>query len=184
MKPTKTKDEINMEVQLKKLDNRELLMSWKKAFEQNNKHRTDEYYELCLEENQSGMRVTLLAIVNNKVAGICHLKYESSYPYFYDQKIPEVNALDVFPEFRRHGIATRLINELETIASRNYRRIGIGVGLFKDYAIAQRMYYKRGYFPDGNGVVYNGREVLPGEMVRADDDLNLFFIKEFEKEDL
>jgi hypothetical protein len=52
------------------------------------------------------------------------------------------------------------------------------VGLFKDYGIAQRMYYKRGYMPNGNGIVYDGKEVAPGEIVRVDDDLNLFFIKE------
>ncbi|SDC76895.1 Ribosomal protein S18 acetylase RimI [Paenibacillus sp. CF095] len=173
-----------MEVQLKKLDNRDLLVGWKNAFEKNNKHRTDEYYERCLEENESGICVTLIALVNHTVAGICHLKYESDYPYFYNHQIPEVNALDVFPEFRKHGIATRLVDELESIARIKYKRIGIGVGLFKDYGIAQRMYYKRGYVPDGNGVIYNGREVLPGEMVRVDDDLNLFFIKEFEQENL
>ncbi|CAG7650104.1 hypothetical protein PAESOLCIP111_06003 [Paenibacillus solanacearum] len=167
-----------MEIVLEALKTQEQLMSWKEAFEANNKKRSDDSYVKCLHENKQGIRVTLLAIADKKVAGICHLKYKSGYPYFNNLDIPEINALDVFPEYRRHGIATKLIEALEEIAKKKYKRIGIGVGLFKDYGIAQRMYYKRGYMPDGNGVVYHGKEVAAGEMVRVDDDLNLFFIKE------
>lgn len=167
-----------MEFILEALNSQEQLMSWKEAFEANNKKRSDEYYVRCLHENIQGIRVTLLAIADKKVAGICHLMYESGYPYFNNLDIPEINALDVFPEYRRHGIATKLIEALEEIAQKKYKQIGIGVGLFRDYGPAQRMYYKRGYMPDGNGIVYDGKEVAPGEMVRVDDDLNLFFIKE------
>lgn len=142
----------SMDVTLKKLDSHEVII-WKKAFEEHNKLRTDEYYERCYNENLNGTRVTLLAWVDNKIAGICHLKYESDYPYFNECKIPEINALDVFPEYRKCGIATRLIEALENIARNNYKRVGIGVGLFRDYGVAQRIYYKRGYIPDGNGIV-------------------------------
>jgi hypothetical protein len=35
------------------------------------------------------------------------------------------------------------------------------------------MYLKRGYLPDGRGVAYEFRSVIPGATVRVDDDLNL-----------
>jgi hypothetical protein len=32
--------------------------------------------------------------------------------------------------------------------------VGLGVGLYPDYGTAQRMYVRRGYLPDGRGVIY------------------------------
>jgi GNAT superfamily N-acetyltransferase len=167
-----------MEVVIKQLDTPELKNLWKEVFKIQNINRSDDYYDRSLYENKLGVRVTLLAILDQKLVGCAHLKYESEYPYFRDQKIPEINDLNVFPEYRRHGIANKLIKEFEIIIHKNYKRIGIGVGLFKDYGAAQRIYCRRGYIPDGNGLMYNNKEVAPGEMVRVDDDLNLYFVKE------
>lgn len=77
--------------------------------------RPDEYYDLCEYENQIGKRVTLLAFVHEELAGVSHLKYESSYPYFREQSIPEINDLNVFPEYRRNGIANSIMEEFENI---------------------------------------------------------------------
>jgi hypothetical protein len=56
--------------------------------------------------------------------------------------------------------------------------IGLGVGLYKDYGNAQRMYCKRGYVLDGNGISYQNLEVKPGETVVLDDELLLYLVKE------
>ncbi|MPY17412.1 GNAT family N-acetyltransferase [Paenibacillus glucanolyticus] len=170
-----------MEIILKVLDSTELKCTWKEGFQQQHIHRSEEYYNLCEFENQIGIRVTMLAFVNDKLAGVAHLKYESDYPYFRDQNIPEINDLNVFPEYRRNGVANRIIEQFETIVSKKLPRIGIGVGLYKDYGPAQRIYARRGYIPDGNGIMYNLVPVVPGEMVCADDDLNLYLIKELGK---
>ena len=54
---------------------------------------------------------------------------------------------------------------------------GIGVGMTADYGAAQRLYIKRGYVPDGRGLVAGEHHVSWGETVRVDDDLVLYFTK-------
>ncbi|WP_098746005.1 GNAT family N-acetyltransferase [Paenibacillus sp. EZ-K15] len=170
-----------MNVTLKVLDNTELKSIWKEAFQQQNIKRPDEYYDYCEYENQIGKRVTLLAFVDEELAGVSHLKYESSYPYFRDQNIPEINDLNVFPAYQRNGIANSILEEFENIVRQKMPRIGIGVGLYRDYGAAQRIYVRRDYIPDGNGIMYSNEPVVPGDMVCADDDLNLYLIKELVK---
>lgn len=169
-----------MKITLTLLTSEELKQQWKQAFTEQDIFRPDEYYDKCLAENAAGVRDTIIAYADDQVAGGCHLKYESDYPPFQEQGIPEVNDLNVFPVFQRQGIGNRILEEFESIVSRKGKRIGIGVGLFKDYGKAQRIYCRRGYIPDGNGIVYKNQPVVPGEMVRVDDDLNLFFIKELQ----
>ena len=67
--------------------------------------------------------------------------------------------------------------ELEAVKKQN--KVGIGVGLYDGYGSAQRLYIKRGYIPDGLGVTYNYNHVTPGANVCLDDDLVLWFTKEF-----
>ncbi|MFD2614182.1 GNAT family N-acetyltransferase [Paenibacillus gansuensis] len=137
-----------------------------------------DYHERCLSENEIGLRVTLLAYDNDELAGCSHLLYESNYPYFLDNKIPEINDLNVFPHHRNKRIASRLFDELEEIAAKTTQLIGLGVGLYKDYGNAQRMYCKRGYVLDGNGISYQNNEVKPGETVVVNDELLLYLVKE------
>jgi hypothetical protein len=40
------------------------------------------------------------------------------------------------------------------------------------------LYVLRGYVPDGLGVTYNDRYIDEGELVRADNELVLHFIKD------
>lgn len=56
-----------------------------------------EYYLNCLKENQTNKRVTLIAYYDDSLAGCCHLLYESEYPFFSENQIPEINDLNVFP---------------------------------------------------------------------------------------
>jgi hypothetical protein len=55
----------------------------------------------------------------------------------------------------------------------NISIVGIGVGLYQSYGSAQRLYAKRGYIPDGRGVMYKQQPVTPGFDTCVDDDLNL-----------
>lgn len=136
------------------------------------------YYHECLEENQANKRVTLIAYYNDSVAGCCHLLNESKYPFFHEDHIPEINDLNIFPEYRRKQIASKLFDELEGIAAKTSGFIGLGVGLYKDYGNAQRMYTSRGYILDGRGMMYNNVPVIPGQPVMVDDDLLLYLIKD------
>ncbi|SDW37271.1 GNAT family N-acetyltransferase [Paenibacillus sp. PDC88] len=141
-------------------------------------YTSNDYFSNCLEENLEGKRVTLLAYYGDTLAGCCHLLFESDYPYFKRENIPEINDLNVFQDFRRKGIASVLFDELERIASKKSKFIGLGVGLYKDYGNAQMMYNKRGYVMDGRGIVYKNTEVKPGHQVTVDDDLLMYLIKD------
>lgn len=144
-------------------------------------YTSNDYFYRCLEENVEGKRVTLMAYYAGMLAGCCHLLFTSDYPYFNKDNIPEINDLNTFPEFRRMGIASRMFDDLESIASKRSRFIGVGVGLYKDYGNAQMMYNKRGYVMDGKGIAYKNIEVKPGEQVTVDDDLLMYLIKELDK---
>jgi GNAT superfamily N-acetyltransferase len=171
---------MSMEIVLKPLRTEDQKTLWKTAFETHRLYRTDEYYDQCLLENITGVRMTLLAFADQQLIGCSHLKYESAYPYFKERRIPEINDLNVFPPYRRHGAANKLLDEFERVVGIDHNRIGIGVGLYKDYGAAQRIYCQRGYIPDGNGVMYNDSEVRPGQTVRVDDELVLYFVKELD----
>ncbi|MFB9275053.1 GNAT family N-acetyltransferase [Cohnella cellulosilytica] len=140
-------------------------------------YKRGDYFARCLDENREGGRVTLMAYGGEELAGCCHLLYRSGYPYFRENGIPEINDLNVFPDKRRMGIAGALLDELEAIAARTSRAVGLGVGLYADYGNAQRLYGKRGYVMDGRGLTYANEVVRPGQTVTADDELLLYMIK-------
>ncbi|MDQ0861091.1 GNAT family N-acetyltransferase [Bacillus sp. V2I10] len=168
---------MNNQLTLERLNNEDFIVELESEFEKQGKRRTKGYFEKCYLENISGNRVTILAYYKGKLAGCCHLIKSSGYPYFNENNIPEINDLNVFPEYRNKGIAGSIIDELEKIISKTHNTVGIGVGLYKDYGSAQRLYCKKGYIPDGNGIQYNYEKVLPGTHVFVDDDLNLYFTK-------
>lgn len=143
-------------------------------------YRPGDYFRNCLNENISGSRITLMAYCEDQLAGCCHLLFNSQYPFFRDNLIPEINDLNVFPDYRRKRVASTMFDELEGIVSVSYRYIGLGVGLYKDYGNAQRMYTSRGYIMDGNGMAYKNISVEPGKSVMVDDDLAIFLIKDLQ----
>ena len=53
----------------------------------------------------------------------------------------------------------------------------LAVGVHSGYGTAQRIYVKRGYIPDGNGVWYQGKVLEQYAPCVNDDDLLLFFSK-------
>ncbi|MEV6288167.1 GNAT family N-acetyltransferase [Kribbella sp. NPDC051770] len=81
------------------------------------------------------------------------------------------------PAYRRRGIGSSLMDAAEALVAERSAVVGLGVGLYADYGTAQRMYVRRGYVPDGRGVIYDHRQVPPGELVRLDDDAVLMFTK-------
>lgn len=172
---------LNPELVIKQLKTLELKDIWKEQFSLHKINRADDYYNYCFDGNLNGTHVTLLAFLGDHLTGCAHLKYYSYYSYFRDHLIPEINDFNVFPEYQKQGIGNKLMEEFEQIAIKTGTQIGIGVGLFKDYGAAQRIYCRRGYIPDGNGIMYNYQEVAAGSMVRVDDDLNLYFIKDLKK---
>lgn len=140
-------------------------------------NKPEEYIRKCWEENVSGERTTFAAFYRSSFAGSLHLLALSDYSYFRERGIPEINDFNVIPPLRKLGIGNALMDAAEQLAFDTCGIVGIGVGLFDSYGSAQRLYAKRGYIPDGRGLMYKLQPVVPGSEVRADDDLNLFFTK-------
>jgi GNAT superfamily N-acetyltransferase len=103
-------------------------------------------FERYLNEQAASSRICLVATLDARFAGYVTVNWSPSYPGFLEMKIPEIQDLNVLPEFRRKGIATRLLDRAEAeIASRS-DVVGIGVGLHPGYNEAQRLY--------GSAVIY------------------------------
>ena len=115
---------------------------------------------------------------NEKFVGHICLKWRSEYTYFSDNNIPEIANLAIMPEYLRQGYATRLMDIAETEAKIKSNIVGLGVGLYKDYGPAQKLYMNRGYKLDGNGITYASQPVVPGTKVIVDDDLLIWMVKD------
>lgn len=135
-------------------------------------------FEKYLEEQHTGTREVLVAYVGEHIVGYGTLMWQSHYPYLAERDIPEINDLNVLPKFRKQGIATSILDKLESLVAKNHETVGIGFGLYKDYGAAQSLYIKRGYLPNKEGITYNYKNVVPGESYLVDDDLVLWFVKE------
>ncbi len=136
------------------------------------------YFEKMLASQEKDEIVFLVARYDKDIAGFVYIKWQADYPPFAEKGIPEVRDLRVLAEYRRRGIATALMDEVEKRIFKKSRFAGLGVGLYADYGPAQQMYIRRGYVPDGRGLMYHNSPVNPGHDVFVDDELILFFTKE------
>ena len=135
-----------------------------------------EQYERYLDEQRAGTRDILVLTVDDEYVGYVTVRWTSPYEPFAG--IPEIQDFNVLPKDRRQGYGTALMDAAEALVATRSDVVGIGVGLYPDYGQAQRMYVRRGYLPDGRGLIYDGRQVAPMEMVRNDDALTLMFTKQ------
>lgn len=148
------------------------------AFREQGWHKPAELYERYLYEQETGLRVTLVAEADGEFAGYGNVIWQPDYPPFREQNIPEISDLNVLIRFRKQGIASRLMDRAEQEIAERSMSAGIGVGLFADYGQAQMMYVKRGYVPDGRGLYVGDRQLQYGDNVTVDDDLVLYLTKE------
>ena len=128
-------------------------------------------FQKYLEYQQAGIRDIIIAEFNNVIAGYLTIKWQSDYLPFRERDIPEIVDFNVFQKFQRLGIGTALMDEAERRIRKVSAYAGIGFGVTKDYGKAQILYIKRGYIPDGNGLVKDSKSLQYGEDVQIDDDL-------------
>jgi GNAT superfamily N-acetyltransferase len=136
-----------------------------------------ELFETYADRAATGDLDVLVAVADGRMAGFLIIEPHSSYPPFRAGNIPEIGDFNVLPHERGHGVGTALMDEAERRVAEGSSVVGLGVGLYADYGAAQRMYVRRGYVPDGAGVVLDGVSVPPGTLIRLDDDPVLMFTK-------
>lgn len=143
------------------------------------KEKTIEKWQKYLMEQERGTRTACILENNEKLLGYGSLLEHSKYPPFKKHGIPEIHDVWVFKEARKNGFGSLLVEHLELLAKKNgYRQVGLGVGLYRDYGSAQKLYFRRGYCPDGEGISYLYESAIPGEKYPVDDDLILWLIKD------
>lgn len=137
-----------------------------------------EYYERCVERQNLGELLIILARTENVLCGYTLLNWQPKYPYFKKCGLPEIQDLNVLRNFRRRGIGGALIQYCESLArDHGHEEIGIGVGLDFSFGAAQRLYARLGYIPDGTGVTYDRKQVAVGEFRPIDENLCLMMTK-------
>jgi GNAT superfamily N-acetyltransferase/NTP pyrophosphatase (non-canonical NTP hydrolase) len=151
------------------------------AFNQIGWHKPSSLFEEYLKEQEAGERLVWVAKVQDEFAGYVTLKWQSHYPSFQAQNIPEIKDLNVLPAYRKIGVGSLLLDTAEKEAATKGAAVGIGVGLYAGedggYGPAQRLYIKRGYIPDGKGVTYHYQPTMPGNSYPLDDGLVLWFTR-------
>jgi GNAT superfamily N-acetyltransferase len=140
-------------------------------------------FEKYADQAETGQRDVLVARVDGELAGYVTVWWSPKYPLFAAREVPEVRDFNVLQAFQRRGVGTALMDAAEArVAEAGHRAVGIGVGLYGGdgygYGSAQRMYVKRGYIPDGAGMVIDGVRVEPGTNVYLDDAPILMFTKD------
>src|SRR5579862_1407045 len=95
-------------------------------------------YRSYLAEQDGGQRVVLVAFVDGAFVGYVTIVWETDYPPFQQENIPEIRDFNVLPNWRRRGIGTQLMEEAERLVAERSPLAGIGVGLHSHYGAAQR----------------------------------------------
>ena len=147
------------------------------AFSTYDKNKSEQLFEHYYSEQKNGDLICLVANVDNNDIGYLTICWKSSYDSFNRRAIPEIKDLNVLTHYRGKGYGARLMTHAEEIISEKSDFAGIGVGLYSDYGIAQRMHVRRGYIPDGLGLMYKYQKVDPGSRVKVDDDLTIMLTK-------
>ncbi len=133
---------------------------------------TQEKWERYYAQKQTNIRTVCIAKIGDEFVGYGSLLNDTDYPDFKNLGIPEINDVWISEEYRGNGFGKKLVQHLETVAlKQGHKQVGIGVGLYKDYGFAQKLYVRMGFIPDGNGATYKYQRVTPGESYPLDDDL-------------
>jgi ribosomal protein S18 acetylase RimI-like enzyme len=122
-----------------------------------------------LDGQTQGLRCVRVAESQGEFAGYVTLLWVAEDSVLRERHLPEISDLRVLPHFRRQGIASALMDDIEAMAATRSNEVGLNVGLHSGYGAAQRLYVLRGYVPDGSGALLEGRTVPEGSTIQLDD---------------
>ena len=130
-----------------------------------------------LTEQAEGKREVLIAAENEEVVGyLTILPLAKEGPF--KNKFPEIVDFNVFTAFQNRGVGRSLLSVAEARVMNETNILTLGVGLHSGYGVAQRLYVKMGYCPDGSGVWYNDKLLKQGESCTNGDNLVLYLMKQ------
>lgn len=149
------------------------------AFAKQNWNKPIELFNAYYYQQENKEKSVIVAEVNGEVAGYVTLLPATNIGPYAGKNIPEIVDFNVLIKFQRMGIGSKIMDAAESIAKEKSGAVSLSVGLHYGYGSAQRMYVKRGYIPDGSGVWYRGEQLEQYAKCENDDDLTLYFLKQF-----
>jgi GNAT superfamily N-acetyltransferase len=147
------------------------------AFKEQGWEKKTSQYKAYLDYQKHGHRDILVTELNNEFVGYLTINWKSDYIPFQQMGIPEIVDFNVLKKYQGIGIGTLIMNEAEARIKKVSKVAGIGVGLMKDYGAAQILYIKRGYIPDGAGIIKNSKSLSYGDKITIDDDIAIYLTK-------
>jgi GNAT superfamily N-acetyltransferase len=120
-----------------------------------------------------GQGATLIGWCGQEIAGYITVALKAR-----SKDMPCIANFVVFEPYRRRGLGNRLMDIAERYLAQAADQVALWVPITERYGPAQRLYAKRGYVPDGCGVLKGGVPVQEGEMHRIDEDLLFCLIKD------
>jgi ribosomal protein S18 acetylase RimI-like enzyme len=145
--------------------------------------------ESHFEGHAEGNSTTLFGYKTGELIGILTIRWQTRNPLLRRQNIPLIQNIEIKHDRRGQGLGNELMEHAERFAAARTDRIAICVSISEAFGAAQRLYVKRGYIPDGQGVtkVYEPTEkdglarlepLRDGQTVRVDGSLQLWLIKD------
>lgn len=154
------------------------------AFDEQNWNKPLEQFEAYFEKQSNNEVYVLVAAIDDNVAGYTLLYPKAISAAFAHLEIPEIVDFNVLEKYQKHGIGNKLLDVAEDIARKLNNRVGLGVGLHSGYGPAQRIYVKRGYIPNGDGVWYKDKILEPHEKCCNDNELVLYLSKSLTNQEI
>ena len=114
-----------------------------------------------------GTRTIWTAKRHDQYVGMITVRWQSDYAGFRAAPIaPEIIDLYVWRDYRRQGLAKDLLDSVEDkLRLRDFKRVGLGVGVLADDAPAYDLYLQRGYQFDGTGGWWQGQPVTEESVI-------------------
>ena len=136
-----------------------------------------QYYQRYLTWQNEGECTFLIALLNGEIAGYVFVLYQDRWGSMADARQPGLADLNVFPWNRRCGVGNALLEKAEEIAASYGDSLHLDVHVTATAGQAHRLYFRRGYLPDGRGVYhkYKQYDAALGEV--NPEDLTLLLIK-------
>ena len=135
------------------------------------------YYQRYLTWQNEGECTFLIALLNGEIAGYVFVLYQDRWGSMADARQPGLADLNVFPWNRRCGVGNALLEKAKEIAASYGDSLHLDVHVTATAGQAHRLYFRRGYLPDGRGVYhkYKQYDAALGEV--NPEDLTLLLIK-------
>ena len=136
------------------------------------------YYERYLNWQREGECTFLIALLNGEIAGYVFVLHKDRWGSMAEALQPGLADLNVFPWNRRCGVGNALLEKAEEIAALYGDYLHLDVHVTATSGQAHRLYFRRGYLPDGKGVYHKYKQYDAALGSVDPEDLTLLLIKQ------